>query len=737
MQRIHIRVMRPVGLLCACLLLWSCNGAKEDTADAGGGRLSQTLVAQGDGWMLLSVDAASAGQKVVGEPIYVVKGTRALGEIPLPDSLRQIVSEERGGAADDDLRIINERVIEAIRRSEETGRLDPFLASIAEPDDSPGAAPEPPASPAPDLAALKIKFKKCSNQEKVLTSQLASLKGSVGVDKEFKAKVKGEGGDVDIESHLLVGAEVEGDAKVQARFTLERVNILGACIPYWAHLNDATLFASIEASAGLKADASVTGTAEADSPTWTLAEIPLVKIVIFVGPIPILIGVDSPIQAGLHLESERKSSISLDSTVSAQAIFNYKCTSSGCSSQSTINRDNSLRPELTGDTEARFKPEAWAGVGLRTYVYDPRIFSATGSVELALAGDLWSYNGNNCGDADDNGESELVNALTFDLDLNARLRKEITFLNHDYDLSDKDKLLLQKHLYFKDLIGSTALDPMFFGPEHRQVNEGGMYQLEMRPCWPYEDSVYYTLLWGDGTTIFPLAPAHSWDLEQHAWAQPMCPAGLQLTAVRDAHGRELNRTVTRDVSVGACGPVCGNGVCESGETSASCPGDCGSVCGDGVCNGSETSASCPGDCGSVCGDGVCNGSETSASCPGDCGSVCGDGVCNGSETSASCLGDCGSVCGDGVCNGSETFLSCPGDCGGPHCGDGVCNGSETSASCPGDCGGSYCGDGICNSNETSSSCAVDCGFCGDGVCNGHESPSTCSVDCGCISTICQ
>lgn len=87
------------------------------------------------------------------------------------------------------------------------------------------------------------------------------------------------------------------------------------------------------------------------------------------------------------------------------------------------------------------------------------------------------------------------------------------------------------------------------------------------------------------------------------------------------------------------GPVCGNGRCETGETSSNCPVDCPTGCGNGVCDANETPTTCPQDCQqNKCGNGTCDPGETSTSCPQDCQQTCTDGdtQCQGTSSLKYC-----------------------------------------------------------------------------------------------------
>lgn len=108
-----------------------------------------------------------------------------------------------------------------------------------------------------------------------------------------------------------------------------------------------------------------------------------------------------------------------------------------------------------------------------------------------------------------------------------------------------------------------------------------------------------------------------------------------------------------DSSSGGSGtPVCGDSLCEFGETWDACPADCEryTYCAGAVC---EASADCAE--GYQCQAGGGN----SGSSGGSSGSVCGDGLCDASETD-SCASDCVSKCQQ-VYDTCETDADCAED----------------------------------------------------------------------------
>ncbi len=251
----------------------------------------------------------------------------------------------------------------------------------------------------------------------------------------------------------------------------------------------------------------------------------------------------------------------------------------------------------------------------------------------------------------------------------------------------------------------------------------------------------------------------------------------------DVSGDDGGDTSGSGGETGGDGPDCGNGQCEEGETTNTCPGDCKrssssksssrasssrkptiGICGNAVCEPEhgETLATCPSDCPFFCGDDICstfpsvNPGETVHNCPADC-ATCGDRVCSSGETYSNCDIDCDPFCGDNICSfGDENTQTCINDCG--VCGDKYCATDETIRNCPGDCSPSsgssrissgassrqapnICGDGLCSADERDAFrfameggllCVVDCpGIITPGCSLTDKFGSTCNdSDCG-------
>ena len=223
---------------------------------------------------------------------------------------------------------------------------------------------------------------------------------------------------------------------------------------------------------------------------------------------------------------------------------------------------------------------------------------------------------------------------------------------------------------------------------------------------------------------------------------------------------DLSDELMQDIgwSLAGSGPICGNGIRESGEA---CDGlDFGGQgcsdfgCGDGdlSCNADcqAIDASSCGACGGPCNfNGVCEAGEDCSTCGADCisgttsGAVCGNGICeagNG-ENCVSCAADCA-----GKQNKKPSGRFCCGDGGGQNpadCSSQTCNGNGfTCTTVPADAGSFCCGFGGCETGESCGNCALDCTLgaelCSGGVdedCNGQVDcgDSVCSTDPACSS----
>lgn len=493
----------------------------------------QTLQ-QGEGWRLVESNgyAVDDGGHYYNARQYMIRDAAGVQNAPLSAGLRQDLL--RNLDTEGNAFTISQPIADAIAASELSGTLSPELLALAEPQDGPG---DP--LPRDGFEAQRL-FGRCDDR---VINRSKTFNVNSPMNQNFNLG-GGFSGNID----LAGTAHGTGTGEIQIR--LKRYAIFAVCIPYGVRLDHARAFGNFSANYG----ATLSGTVNyAHNWEWPIAKPALFYYGFAIGPIWVQGGFNLPITAGLELNANVTGSVTYSGSASVAGYFDYRCTLDGCTGYSAMNTAGQQNQQpLTASISGRIKPSVYAQVAVRGYLYSESFAYAQVGLRPYLHGDLWGYYGNNCGDAEGDGYFETVDALTFDLDWQVFVTAQAdTFLTNEKRWTLLD-LFGRRHLKFWDLIGSSALRPQLLGPSSVPVNTSQLYNLKMRPCWPYTDNVDYRMAWGDGLTNSYNASPATWVQASHTWTT-LGTKALQGTAVRDAHGRVFEATTARSVEVTAGG----------------------------------------------------------------------------------------------------------------------------------------------------------------------------------------
>lgn len=493
---------------------------------------AETTVAGGSQWRLVQVTgtAVDDANQPFNTGLFMIDDASGISNAPLPESVRQDLL----AAVDNSMSyVVSEEVANEIELSEQLGYLTPTLAAIAEPYEE-----EPlPLSGTSDASAAEAfgLFGRCSDK---INTKSKSFNVSTPLTEDF-----------DLGSGFSGNVSLTGDATFAATGQLEtatrRFKLFGACIPYGVAFRHVRAFGNAQVNLGTTLSGTVSYT---NSWEFDIAKPHLFSFTFVVAIIPVHIGFNLPITAGLELSASATGSVTYTGSQQANGTFDYTCTSGGCSGSSNITTTAPMPQPATAGISGRIQPSVWAQAAVRGYLYSDSFAYAQVGVKPYLRGDLWAYYGNNCSDANADNVFETVDAVTFDLDYQIYLTAQAdTFFTSTKKWTLKD--FGRKHINFWDLDTSDAITPVLGGSSSVPVSSSQPYTAKMRSCWPYTDNVTYRLGWGDGTTNTVSGAPQTPVSVSHTWSSVGAKT-LDLSALSDAHGRNFGtKTTLRTIQV--------------------------------------------------------------------------------------------------------------------------------------------------------------------------------------------
>jgi len=504
-----------------------------------------------------------------GEPgaldlsVYVLHGDAGVNESPLPATIKDDLTATGGDgtiitleAEEESVYVVRQDIAEGIEASEAAGELTPEIAAIAEPLDgdlSPSFYAQPPIIITNSSSCAATPH----SSSRMIDLSLPSI------DKTFTQS----GG---LNGTFSINGNLTGSVTGEINFEVKRKKVLFWCVPYGAKFKNVHVFGN----ASTNSTVTATGTlnyAHSFGPS-EVSKTQLFTYTYWVyGIIPVTIGFNLPITAGLNVSATTTGTINVSGNRDYAGTFDWTCTLNDCQGTSSFTSNPSTSTQtFTAGISGHIKPEPYANISLRAYLYTESVAYAQAGLEPHLLGDLWAYAGNTCGDGDGDGVNESVNALTFDLDS----RLDVTGQASVFGSSPWKRTFSTgsiHHIGLYDLLSSTstAMTPELRGPANGKTGIASSFTTKMRSCWPYTENVTYQMAWGDGSAPEQQTGAPGTALTfNHTFTNPGTPTVAD-TVLTDQHGRTINKSTSRPFPVCATLAITGQPVSTSIETGLS------------------------------------------------------------------------------------------------------------------------------------------------------------------------
>jgi hypothetical protein len=456
----------------------------------------------GAGWRRVKVngnaeDFATGVIQPVSDEFYVIDGRGSINNTSLPASTRQVVSAKltnmaMPAAGDDEIIIVPKALNDAIQSN---------VAFYSICDDSNYQT-----------------FSKTYTFDKSYNYHRNSEPGALAGSGDFQTRLKGS---------------VTGIVRYSIRYHY--------CIPTFILHR-----VIVRGDADVVATASLVATFQKKWSWETQVAAPVLGTVSFFG-IPVTF--KAPISVGI--DAQAAASLNFNGTYEAHGSFDIHCSKrSGCDGdkEATSGFTSGGAPAFSASGMVKVVP--WAQGAIRAYVIDEGLIHAQVGVRAKLAGELWGYTGNTCGDANNDGVNEYVSGASLDLGVGIDVVAKAGIFGSD--LGPWSWNVWNQHLAFWGT--GDALDPIFYGKGCGGTNLATMH-VAMRPCWPYNDAVTYRMTWGDGTTSSFSGHPDTRLTQTHAYATTGAKS-IRVDALRDAKGRDMAGDATRTVNVSFLPVVC-------------------------------------------------------------------------------------------------------------------------------------------------------------------------------------